>query len=141
MDAVGLRLAPGRKSEILTADMLMQLGSKVSPLMRLREWEVIFGINTDGVSLHTFYNNTRKYNPTIILVKDTHGRVFGGFASEQWHQSKHFYGTGESFLFSFRKSGTLDVFRWTAANDMIMLSDMERLALGGGYDSCLGIWG
>ena len=100
--------------------------------MRLKEWEVIFGINEDGTSIHTFYYNVKKYNPTIILIKDNKGNVFGGFASEQWKQSKHFYGTGESFLFSFKKNGELSVYRWTAANDLIMHSDGDKLAIGGG---------
>jgi len=112
--------------------MLILLGSKVSPLMRLKEWEVIFGINTDGVSLHTFYLNCRNYNPTMLLVKDTKGNVFGGFASEVWKASKRFYGTGESFLFSFKKND-LHVYRWTATNDLIMTSDFDKVAIGGGY--------
>ncbi len=62
---------------------------------------MVFGINSDGVSLHTFYATTRRFNPTILLVKDTRGGVFGGFATEEWRAGKHFYGTGESFLFRF----------------------------------------
>ena len=97
-----MKLAEGHKSEILSEDMLMQLGSKISPLLRMRPWEVIFRINTDGVSLRTFYNNAQKYNPTILLIQDTNGTVFGAVVSEQWQPSKHFYGTGEAFLFTFK---------------------------------------
>ena len=102
-DRLRLRIK-GQQSTILSEDMLTELGSKLSPLMRMREWEVVYRTNVDGVSFHTFYHNVAKYNPTIVLVQDTSKAVFGAFASEQWHSSPHFYGTGESFLFSFKVS-------------------------------------
>jgi len=127
-----LKLSTKRISEILTQEMLILLGSKMTPLMRIKEWDVIFCTSSDGVSFHTFYFNILKYNPTIILIKDTKGRVFGGLATEKWHASKRFYGTGESFLFTFKKKNELSVFRWTGANDLIMFSDYTKLIIGGG---------
>jgi hypothetical protein len=97
-----MKLTPTRKPDILTEDMLAKLSSQITPLLKFHPWEVIFGITQDGVSLHTFYDLTKNYNPTIIVVKDSHNRVFGAFASEPWHSSMHFYGTGESFLFAFQ---------------------------------------
>lgn len=112
--------------------MLILLGSKVSPLMRIKEWEVVYGISKDGDSLRTFYSNTKKYNPTIILIKDTKGNIFGGFISEKWHCSKRFYGTGESFLFSFKEKGKVSAYKWTGANELIVYSDDNKLVMGGG---------
>lgn len=132
LEAYRLKLSKKRKSEILTEEMLILLGSKVSPLMRMKEWELIFGINKDGVSFRTFYSSVQKYNPTIILIKDTKGNVFGGLASEKWHPSGRFYGTGESFLFTFKNKGSLSVYRWTGANDLILYSDYTRVIMGGG---------
>eukprot|EP00826_Nyctotherus_ovalis_P004002 TRINITY_DN1082_c0_g6_i1.p1 TRINITY_DN1082_c0_g6~~TRINITY_DN1082_c0_g6_i1.p1 ORF type:complete len:165 (-),score=30.62 TRINITY_DN1082_c0_g6_i1:293-787(-) len=132
LEAYRLKLSKKRKSEILTEEMLILLGSKVSPLMRMKEWELIFGINRDGISFRTFYASVQKHNPTIILIKDTKGNVFGGFASEKWHPSSRFYGTGESFLFTFKRKGSLLVYRWTGANDLILYSDYTRLIMGGG---------
>ncbi len=97
-----LKLKEGTKSEILTEDMLQQLGDKISPLMRMRCWEIVYKISTDGVSMHTFYNNVQHYNPTILVIQDKNKCVFGAFVSEQWKCSTHFYGTGESFLFTFK---------------------------------------
>lgn len=127
-----LKLSAKRSSEILTKEMLILLGSKLTPLMRIREWDVVFSTDSDGVSFHTFYFTILKYNPTMIVVKDTKGRVFGGFVTEKWHPGKRFYGTGESFLFTFKKKNELSVYRWTGANDLVMFSDYTKLIIGGG---------
>ena len=40
----------------------------------------------------------------VIIVKDTNGYIFGGFFSQEWkclRSCETFYGTGESYLFSF----------------------------------------
>jgi len=132
LEAYKLKLSKKRMSEILTEEKLILLGSKVSPLMRMREWDVIFGTSKDGISFRTFFFNTQKFNPTIILVKDTKGIVFGGFASERWHPNNRFYGTGESFLFTFKTKGNISIYRWTCANELILYSDFTKLIMGGG---------
>lgn len=90
------------KSEILTKDMLSQIGSKISPLLLMRPWELRFRINSDGVSLRTFFNKLEKYNPTMLLIQDSDDCIFGALVTEKWHPSKRFYGTGEAFLFTFK---------------------------------------
>eukprot|EP01022_Parablepharisma_sp_SALTPOND_P001097 TRINITY_DN105585_c2_g1_i1.p1 TRINITY_DN105585_c2_g1~~TRINITY_DN105585_c2_g1_i1.p1 ORF type:complete len:398 (-),score=20.93 TRINITY_DN105585_c2_g1_i1:3502-4695(-) len=141
-----LSLCPPRESCILTENMKKLLGIKVPPLFKRKKWTLAFTINEDGVSMRTFYNNLEKYNPTILVIQDTNGDVFGAFASEQWHRSGHYYGTGESFLFKFDvvfivgvykqdAKETLETYRWTGTNDMILYSDDNKIAIGGGYYS------
>ena len=120
-------------SDILTDLMLMQLGANITLSSRIKKWECAFSIGKDGISLITFYSKLKKYYPTILVIKDTKGNTFGGFVTEKWHPSKRFYGTGESFLFSCKKKNEVTVSRWNGANDMIMLSDYRKLAIGGGY--------
>eukprot|EP00826_Nyctotherus_ovalis_P001512 TRINITY_DN10242_c0_g1_i5.p1 TRINITY_DN10242_c0_g1~~TRINITY_DN10242_c0_g1_i5.p1 ORF type:complete len:179 (-),score=22.61 TRINITY_DN10242_c0_g1_i5:217-753(-) len=91
-------------SEILSKDMLNQLGSKIAPLLLMREWEVVFRISSDGVSFRTFFTKVAKHNPTLLVVQDSRKTVFGAFATEKWKLSERFYGTGEAFLFSFKVS-------------------------------------
>ncbi len=71
------------------------------PLLKMSMWNLVFDISSDGVSMHTFYRKIKNYIATIIAIKDTDGNVFGGFTFSEWKYSKYFYGTGESFLYSF----------------------------------------
>ena len=40
--------------------------------------------------------------PIILTIKDLDGWVFGAYLSDPLHTSKTFYGSGESFLFTFK---------------------------------------
>ena len=39
--------------------------------------------------------------PTILIIRDKGGAVFGAFASQQWERRPAFYGDLKAFLFSF----------------------------------------
>jgi hypothetical protein len=41
---------------------------------------------------------------TVLLVKDHAGHTFGTFVPFPWKNSKSYYGTGESFVFSMTPS-------------------------------------
>lgn len=46
--------------------------------------------------------------------------------------NKHFYGTGESFLFTFKDTDQqMDIYKWAGHNDNIQYSDSESIAMGG----------
>ena len=69
--------------------------------MRLNPWKLLYATSHDGVSMITFYENVKNYAGTILIIRDTNGSVFGGFANAPWKKGKYFYGTGETFIFSF----------------------------------------
>lgn len=64
------------------------------------------------------------------MVETNKGDVFGGFASVPWHPDGHYYGNGECFL--FKATPEFQVFRWTMANSMLMFSNDDSIAMGGG---------
>jgi hypothetical protein len=37
--------------------------------------------------------------PSLLLVKDSGGAVFGAYVSDSWRYNPRFYGSGESFVF------------------------------------------
>ena len=43
--------------------------------------------------------------PSLLVVRDAAGAVFGAYAAEAWHMAPRFYGTGETFVFSVRRRG------------------------------------
>ena len=83
--------------------------------------------------MQTFYNQTRKRDNTVILIKDSSEKVFGAFCCEQWGISYHFYGIGESFVFEFEEDD-IRVFEYTGQNTKIQYSDETSLMIGGGKE-------
>ncbi|KAK3515741.1 hypothetical protein QTP70_030185 [Hemibagrus guttatus] len=63
--------------------------------------------------------------------------VFGALASEPFKVSDGFYGTGETFLFSFYPQ--FEVYKWTGDNMFFIKGDMDSLAFGGGSGE-FGLW-
>lgn len=102
------------------------------PVLRLREWTRLFSVDSDGISFQTFYKNARDYSNTLLFIEDTNGYKFGAYCTEPWNVHKYFYGTGESFLFTFKDTEEdIEFYKWTGYNDHIQFSDLYSIAVGG----------
>lgn len=51
---------------------------------------------------------------TVLIVKDTEGSVYGGYASQPWERHSDFYGDMKTFLFKLYPQAS--IFRPTGAN-------------------------
>jgi len=60
----------------------------------------------------SFYSNGDAQ--TVLIVKDTEGSVYGGYASQPWERHSDFYGDMKSFLFKLYPQAS--IFRPTGAN-------------------------
>lgn len=96
----------------------------------------VFSTKSQGYSLGTLYRNHDTKleqimkDPSILIIEDSKGHIFGGFFPEAWYKhADHFYGSEESFVFSL--APTIEVFRATGENKHIMFSTPELLAVGG----------
>jgi len=129
------KLIAGSNNEVLSnprnaAALVPQLQAALAPSRRCHDWKLLYSLAQDGCSLHTLLLKARKNNPTLVVVETTKGEIFGGFASEEWQDSANYYGIGESFVFSFNSK--FECYPWSYLNTMIMLSNDECIAMGGG---------
>ncbi|KAH7968736.1 hypothetical protein HPB52_010867 [Rhipicephalus sanguineus] len=76
-------------------------------------------------------------SPILLMVLDTEGAVFGVLTSCSLRMSEHFYGTGESFLFTFHPEFKL--YKWTGENVYFIKGNADFLAFGAG-DGQFGLW-
>ena len=108
------------KSEILTDANRRLITYFLPGLVRMREWKLLYTISKDGVSMQTFFRNTRSRDNTVLMLKDSRGAVFGAFCCEQWRIQPYYYGIGESFVFKFEgQEDDIKVFNYTQLNEKI----------------------
>lgn len=122
----------GDKSNIISDTQAIMISRLLPPIIRMREWERLYSVDVDGVSLNTFFANCNSHTATILLIQDTEGWKFGWYAASDWEINRYFYGTGESFLFTFENTDEqMKRYKWSGMNDNIQYSDKKSIAMGG----------
>ncbi|RLN02254.1 hypothetical protein BBJ28_00000239 [Nothophytophthora sp. Chile5] len=122
-------------SSILSLDQVAYLDNALPITCQLCRWYRLYGLEANGSSLETLLILAKSRSPTLLVVKDAEGNVFGGFASDEWHRALHYYGTGETFLFSFASpnaAGGFVKYAWSRKNSYFLLCSEESLIMGGG---------
>ncbi|NWH78797.1 OXR1 protein, partial [Piaya cayana] len=118
-------------SELLQPEQIEKLTKSLPPRTIGYPWTLVYSTAKHGMSLKTLYRTMMGLDtPVLLVIKDSDGQVFGALASEPFKVSDGFYGTGETFLFTF--SPDFEVFKWTGDNMFFIKGDMDSLAFGGG---------
>ncbi|XP_057689140.1 oxidation resistance protein 1a isoform X3 [Corythoichthys intestinalis] len=125
-------------SDLLEADQIEKLARNLPPRTIGYPWTLAFGTTKHGMSIKTLYRAMQGQDtPVLMVIKDSDGQVFGALASEPFKISDGFYGTGETFLFTFNPE--FEVYKWTGDNMFFIKGDMDSLAFGGGSGE-FGLW-
>ncbi|KAM6142542.1 oxidation resistance protein 1 isoform 2-T2 [Phoenicopterus ruber ruber] len=118
-------------SELLQPEQIEKLTKSLPPRTIGYPWTLAYSTAKHGMSLKTLYRTMVGLDtPVLLVIKDSDGQVFGALASEPFKVSDGFYGTGETFMFTF--SPDFEVFKWTGDNMFFIKGDMDSLAFGGG---------
>uniref|UniRef100_A0A493TGF2 Oxidation resistance protein 1 n=1 Tax=Anas platyrhynchos platyrhynchos TaxID=8840 RepID=A0A493TGF2_ANAPP len=118
-------------SELLQPEHIEKLTKSLPPRTIGYPWTLAYSTAKHGMSLKTLYRTMLGLDtPVLLVIKDSDGQIFGALASEPFKVSDGFYGTGETFLFTF--SPDFEVFKWTGDNMFFIKGDMDSLAFGGG---------
>ncbi|XP_047540154.1 MTOR-associated protein MEAK7 isoform X2 [Vanessa atalanta] len=64
------------------------------------KWRFLFSTHIHGESFSTMTGRIIEQGPSIIIIEDSSGYIFGGFAPAPWAFGPNFTGTDESFLFT-----------------------------------------
>ncbi|KAG9455016.1 hypothetical protein H6P81_007920 [Aristolochia fimbriata] len=108
---------------ILRKEYAWHIGGALSQ-DQLEAWKLLYHSSINGLSFNTFFGSiTAEDGPTILLIKDKEGYVYGGYASQPWDRRSDFYGDMKSFLFQlyprasiFRPTGANHNLQWCAVN-------------------------
>lgn len=82
---------------------------------RVKPLELNFSTDQDGYSLGTLFRLCEEECPTVLLIETTDGDRLGAFLSHPWverfRQNQHYFGNGDSFVFSLTPS--VAIHHWT----------------------------
>ncbi|XP_066434964.1 oxidation resistance protein 1 [Eleutherodactylus coqui] len=118
-------------SQLLQVDQIEKLTKHLPPRTIGYPWTLVYSTSKHGMSLKTLYRTMLGLDtPVLLVIKDSDSQVFGALASDPFKISDCFYGTGETFLFTFCPE--FQVFKWTGDNMFFIKGDMDALAFGGG---------
>ena len=93
-----------------------------------RQWKLAYDSREHGASMAALMNSVENMGPSLLLVEDTSGAVFGGYAADAWTPNGQFYGaTGhDSFVFSlqpqvamYHSTGCSENFQWCCENSEV----------------------
>ncbi|XP_060110505.1 MTOR-associated protein MEAK7 [Heteronotia binoei] len=106
-------------------------------------WRLLFASRLHGESFTQLLGHLVNKGPCLLVLRDSDGYVFGGFASCSWEAKPQFQGDSRCFLFSV--SPSLSVFTCTGYNDHFMYLNHRQqtmpngLGMGGQHDY-FGLW-
>ena len=110
---------------LLDRRTLHALWQTVPPMCRVQDWVLVYGVKQHGAALSTLLRRASGIDTTLLVVKTTDGRLFGGFATSIWAEkleggsgSPVFFGRGTSWLYRFPVEGSADIeqFSWSRAD-------------------------
>jgi len=119
-------------SEILMPEHILLLSDVLPARICGSAWSLTFSTLLHGFSLASLFRKMEAVDnsPTLLVIQDTRGEVFGALASAPLVHRDTFYGTGESFL--FKTQPRFSVFPWSGDNQLFVRGNSDSLVVGAG---------
>ncbi|XP_043075808.1 nuclear receptor coactivator 7 isoform X2 [Puntigrus tetrazona] len=125
-------------SALLEDTHIEKLSTRLPARVQGYPWRLVYSTVVHGTSLKTLYRNLMELDcPVLMVIKDMDNQIFGAFCTHPFRLSEHYYGTGETFLYSFCPE--IKVYRWTGENSYFVKGNTDSLQIGGGGGR-LGLW-
>ncbi|NXY01411.1 NCOA7 protein, partial [Pteruthius melanotis] len=125
-------------SALLENMHIEQLARRLPARVQGYPWHLAYSTLEHGTSLKTLYRKSASLDsPVLLVIKDMDNQIFGAYATHPFRFSDHYYGTGETFLYTF--SPHFKVFKWSGENTYFINGDTTSLELGGGGGR-FGLW-
>ncbi|KAK3577659.1 hypothetical protein CHS0354_000087 [Potamilus streckersoni] len=101
-----------------------------------KAFELIYSINRDGCNPVTFHLLCNNKGPTVTVLYNTDGSVFGGYTSVPWKSSNGYQVDYKAFLFRLRSSGQPKYTKFPAKGGNNAIYDNAKYApfFGTGHD-------
>ena len=118
-------------SYILEFSHVAKIVSNLPLQYREYSWKCAYSLVRDGKSYATLYKKIKGFQGSLLIIKDSGGHVFGGFARQPWSMNHEgYYGTGETFVFTLEPN--INMYKWSEKNSLFMMLNDKAIAMGGG---------
>lgn len=113
------------------------------PSMYQTEWRFLFSNSVYGDSFSQLVAHITNKGPTLLVVRDKKGHLFGGMAADNWECRPKFYGSSSCFLFTLNPH--YGIYTPTMYNENFMYLNqgqatlLNGLGMGGQMDY-FGLW-
>lgn len=84
-------LHDNKPSQLLTYSTILMLNDNLQAQLR-SQWKLLFSSLQHGESFTTLCSRIINKGPSLLIVRDKKGHVFGGFASQSWNYKSQFFG-------------------------------------------------
>lgn len=121
-----------KSHSILNICKVMFINASLPAALR-DEWRLLFSSRKHGESFSKLLGYVQKQGPTVLVVKDKGGAVFGSFAPDTWALGPGFVGDETSFL--FRLKPTMEVYNSTRFNDHYQYLNVQQQTMPNGLVS------
>ncbi len=81
----------GAPSSLLSLPLAMYINFHLPQLCR-SHWRLLFSSHKHGESFGRLIKQISSQGPTVLIIRDSDGHVFGGFASVSWELNAKFTG-------------------------------------------------
>ncbi|XP_056620050.1 nuclear receptor coactivator 7 isoform X2 [Triplophysa dalaica] len=125
-------------SVLLEDTHIEKLATRLPARVQGYPWRLVYSTVIHGTSLKTLYRNLLDVDcPVLLVIRDMNNQMFGAFSTHPFRVTEHYYGTGETFLYTFCPE--IKVFHWSGENSYFVKGNTDSLQIGGGGGR-LGLW-
>lgn len=99
-------------------------------------YQLLYRASRDGKDSSSFHRQCDNRGPTVTIIKDNHGNIFGGYTSVSWDQSGDYYHDPSAFLFTLQNTHGITPTKYVknATTHAIYCASNYGPTFGGGHD-------
>jgi len=83
------------RSRVLSPADIVYLAQSL-PTACTKKWKLLFSSEVHGLSFSRLLKQVVGKGPSLVVIKDEKGQVFGGYAAEAWKKRPTFFGDGST---------------------------------------------
>ena len=118
-------------SKILSEKKIIEIHSHLPYYHQYKDFKLLYSMDKDGTNFMTLIDKCSNYENTFLLAKSDKNEVFGAYLSESLRiLYGDFYGTAESFVFTFFDTDKIRVYPATRANELYIYTETDKIAFG-----------